>query len=79
MAGAAALTKAAIRKREREGFAPPPRLTPGMRVRILQGPFHSQIGMLAALRSHERMHVLLQMLGGERRVELAQESIGAVE
>jgi transcriptional antiterminator RfaH len=68
---------AEIRAREREGFEPP-RLAPGMRVRIMQGPLQGQVGLLAALRAHERVHVLLRMLGGQRRVELAQEAVGAI-
>jgi len=51
------------------------RLEPGMRVKVLQGPLHDQIGLLAALRPHERVLVLLQLLGGQQRVELAQSSI----
>jgi transcription antitermination factor NusG len=54
------------------------RLEPGARVRVLQGPLQDQIGLLAALRPHERVLVLLQLLGGQQRVELAQSSIEAV-
>jgi hypothetical protein len=49
-----------------------------MRVKFLQGPLHDQIGLLAALRPHERVLVLLQLLGGQQRVELARSSIEAV-
>ena len=69
---------AEIRAREREGFEPP-RLAPGMHVRIMQGPLLRHVGMLAALRPHERVHVLLQILGGQRQVELAQDAVGAIE
>jgi transcription antitermination factor NusG len=68
-----------IRSRERSGFVelPKPRgLAPGMRVKVLQGPLQDQIGLLAALRPHERVLVLLQLLGGQQRVELAR---GAIE
>ena len=44
----------------------------------LQGPLHDQIGLLAALRPHERVLVLLQLLGGQQRVELARSAIDAV-
>ena len=45
----------------------------------LQGPLHDQIGLLAALRPHERVLVLLQLLGGQQRVELARSAIEAIE
>ena len=45
----------------------------------LQGPLHDQIGLLAALRPHERVLVLLQLLGGQQRVELARSAIEATE
>ena len=52
---------------------------PGMRVRVVSGPLSELIGMLAALRPHERVLVLLQLLGGQQRVELARGAIEAVE
>ena len=73
---------AEIRSRERNGLVelPKPRgFVPGMRVRVVSGPLSAQIGMLAALRPHERVLILLQLLGGERRVELARGAIKAVE
>jgi hypothetical protein len=48
-------------------------LTLGTRMKVLQGPLQGQIGLLAALRPHERVIMLLQMLGGQQRVELAAE------
>jgi hypothetical protein len=42
------------------------------------GPLQDQIGLLAALRPHERVLVLLQLLGSQQRVELARSSIEAV-
>jgi transcription antitermination factor NusG len=71
-----------IRSRERGGFVELPKvhgLNPGMRVKVLQGPLQDQIGLLAALRPHERVLVLLQLLGGQQRVELARNVIEAVE
>jgi transcriptional antiterminator RfaH len=71
-----------IRSRERGGFVelPKPRgLRPGIRVRVVSGPLSEQIGMLAALRPHERVLVLLHLLGGQQRVELARNSIEMVE
>jgi transcriptional antiterminator RfaH len=70
-----------IRSRERGGFVELPKvhgLKPGMRVKVLQGPLQDQIGLLAALRPHERVLVLLQLLGGQQRVELARNAIEAV-
>jgi transcription antitermination factor NusG len=49
-----------------------------MRVKVLQGPLCDQIGLLSAVRPHERVLVLLQLLGGERPVELARNAIEAV-
>src|SRR5262245_40841458 len=53
------------------------RLKPGMRVRVVSGPLCEQTGLLVALRPHERVLVLLQLLGGQQRVELAQDSVEA--
>src|SRR5215472_1949713 len=46
-----------IRSRERGGLIelPKSRLAAGMRVKVLQGPLQDQIGLLAALRPHERV------------------------
>ena len=71
-----------IRGRERNGFVelPKPRgLAPGTRVRVVSGPLCDQIGLLAVLRPHERVLVLLNLLGGQQRVELARNAIEAVE
>jgi transcriptional antiterminator RfaH len=69
-----------IRSRERGGLVELPklRLEPGAGVRILQGPLQDHIGLLAALRPHERVLVLLQLLGGQQRVELARNAIEVV-
>jgi transcription antitermination factor NusG len=71
---------AEIRSRERAGLIELPklRLELGMRVKVLQGPLCDQIGLLSAVRPHERVLVLLQLLGGERPVELARNAIEAV-
>ena len=71
-----------IRARERGGFVELPKvhgLAPGMRVRVVSGPLSEQIGMLAVLRPHERVLVLLQLLGGQQRVELARSSVEAIQ
>src|SRR5215813_13099107 len=67
-----------IRSRERNGLVELPKsagLRPGMQVRVIGGPLREQIGMLAALRPHERVLVLLQLLGGEQGVELVRTAI----
>jgi transcriptional antiterminator RfaH len=70
-----------IRSRERAGLIEllKLRLAPGTRVKVLQGPLQDQIGLLAALRPHERVLVLLQLLGGQQRVELARGSIEVIQ
>src|SRR5215468_2003529 len=73
---------AEIRSRERNGLVelPKPRgLAPGTRVRVISGPLSAQIGLLAVLKPHERVLVLLQLLGGERPVELGPNAIEAAE
>jgi hypothetical protein len=49
-----------------------------MKVRVTSGLLCNQIGLLGALRPHERVLVLLQLLGGERPVELARGAVEAV-
>jgi hypothetical protein len=71
-----------IRSRERGGFVELPKvhgLKPGMRVKVLQGPLQDHIGLLAALRPHERVLVLLQLLSGQQRVELARNAVEVVQ
>ena len=68
-----------IKSRERGGLVELPRrdgLRPGEQVRVLAGPLAGHIGLYAGMRSHERVLVLLALLGGQQRVELAK---GAVE
>jgi transcriptional antiterminator RfaH len=70
-----------IRSRERGGYVEllkPRGLRPGMCVRVIDGPLREQIGMLAALRPHERVLVLLQLLGSQQRVELARNAIEVI-
>jgi hypothetical protein len=50
-----------------------------MRVKVVSGPLREQIGLLGALRPHERVLVLLHLLGGQQRVELARNAIEVVE
>src|SRR5262249_620635 len=73
---------AEIRRREGpDGLVrlPKPRgFVPGVRVRVISGLLRNQIGLLGALRPHERVLVLLNLLGGEQRVELARSAVEAV-
>lgn len=71
---------AEIKSRERNGLVElvkPRGLRPGTRVRVTSGPLSERIGMLALLKPHERVIVLLQMLGAEQRVDLAINAIEA--
>ena len=70
-----------LRKRERNGLIELPKrpgLKPGDEVRILQGPFAGRLGLYAGMRAHERVLVLLALLGGHQRVELAQGDLEAL-
>jgi transcription antitermination factor NusG len=68
----------AIRVREVRGAVelPRPRLKAGVRVRILQGSFAGQVGLLGALRPHERCVVLLNSLGRTTLPEGDVEAVG---
>jgi transcriptional antiterminator RfaH len=68
-----------IRARERNGAVELPRrdgFKAGDRVRVLAGPFEGCLGLYAEMRPHERVLVLLALLGGQQRVELPKDSIG---
>jgi transcriptional antiterminator RfaH len=54
----------------------PPKFRAGDRVRILHGPFAGHVGLYAGMRPHERVEVLLAILGGAQRVTLP---VAAVE
>jgi len=65
---------ARLRSRERDGLIelPSPELfRPGDTVRILHGPLAGHLALFAGMRPRERVEVLLSLLGGERKVELA--------
>ena len=57
---------------------PPPRFRRGDRVRILHGPLAGQLGLFAGMKPRERVAVLLTLLGGSRRVELAGSAVERV-
>jgi transcriptional antiterminator RfaH len=69
-----------IRARERGGAVELPRrekFKVGDRVRVLQGPFTDHFGLFAGQRPHERVLVLLALLGSQQRVELPQAAVEA--
>jgi len=70
-----------IRSRERGGLVELPKpagFNPGDRVRVLAGPLQGHLGLYAGQRPHERVLVLLALLGGEQRVTLAKKDIEVV-
>jgi transcriptional antiterminator RfaH len=69
---------AEIRQREVRGLVElPSRLRRGDRVRILRGPFRGHLGLYSEMKPRERVEVLLQLLGGAHRVELARGDVVA--
>jgi transcriptional antiterminator RfaH len=71
---------AEIRKRERNGLVElpkPPPFKAGERVRIGRGAFRGRLGLYDGQPAPERIAVLLQLLGAERRLELAADAVEA--
>jgi transcriptional antiterminator RfaH len=69
-----------IKARERGGLVELPHRAPfrqGEAVRVTQGPFAGHLGLFAGMRPHERILVLLALLGGHQRVELARGDVEA--
>jgi transcriptional antiterminator RfaH len=67
-----------IRSRERNGAVELPKCNgfkPGDLVRVTVGPLQGQVGVLGALRPHERVLVLMSWLG---RVELSKHAVELV-
>jgi transcriptional antiterminator RfaH len=68
-----------IRGREHGGLIdlqpPPSALKTGDRVKVLTGPFTGHLGLYAGMRSRERVLVLLAILGGQVRTELAKDTV----
>lgn len=56
----------------------PPRFHPGDRVRVTAGAFAGHVGLYDGMRSHERVAVLLALLGGSQRVTLADDAVERV-
>jgi transcriptional antiterminator RfaH len=71
-----------IRSRERGGLVELPKapeLKPGDRVRITAGPFAQHLALYQGQTAHERVAVLLQMLGGAHRAVLPASAIEPME
>ena len=70
-----------IRAREVRGAIELPQ-APGMkigeRVRVLDGPFAGRLGLYAGMKPHERVEVLLMLLGSQRSVTLPRGGIELV-
>ncbi len=69
---------AELRGRERNGLVQlprPPGLQRGDMVRIVHGAFAGQLGLFDGMKPHERVAVLLAILGGQRIIELAKADI----
>jgi transcriptional antiterminator RfaH len=70
-----------IRGREHKGAIELPKrmLKCGDPVRILAGPFKGHLAIYASMSAHERVAVLLQILGAATRVTLASTDIQALD
>ena len=69
---------AELRSRERNGLielTKPRGPRVGSRVKVTVGPFAGQLGIFAGMQPHQRVEVLLTLLGGQQRVSLSREAI----
>jgi hypothetical protein len=57
----------------------PRRLRCGDQVRIVHGPFREHLALYAGQAAHERVAVLLQLLGGQQRAELPADAVVPIE
>jgi transcriptional antiterminator RfaH len=67
-----------LRSRERNGLielTKPRGPRVGSRVKVTVGPFAGQFGLYAGMKPHQRVEVLLTLLGGQQRVSLSREAI----
>jgi len=72
---------AEIKARERGGLVELPKreeFRMGEAVRVTHGPLSGQLGLYAGQRPHERVLVLLALLGGQQRVELPESAVEAL-
>jgi len=69
---------AELRSRERNGLielTKPRGPRVGSRVKVTVGPFAGQLGIYAGMKPHQRVEVLLTLLGGQQRVSLPRDAI----
>jgi len=69
---------AELKSRERNGFielTKPRGPRVGSRVKITIGAFAGQLGIYTGMKPHQRVEVLLTLLGGQQRVSLSREAI----
>jgi transcriptional antiterminator RfaH len=68
-----------IKMREKDGIIqlpePPPEFKPRDRVRIISGALTGHFGLFAGMKGSDRVYVLLSLLGGQSRTELARDAI----
>jgi transcriptional antiterminator RfaH len=70
---------AEIRSREHGGYVElPPRLKRGDAVRVLKGPFEGRLAIYQEQTAHERVAILLALLGGRQRVTLPRGDVEAL-
>ena len=70
-----------LRRREVGGaieLAKPPRFRRGDKVRITRGPFRAHLALYEGQTAHERVAVLLRLLGGRTRADLPADAIEPV-
>jgi transcriptional antiterminator RfaH len=71
-----------IRSRERDGLVELPKLPQGLRagdrVRITQGPFADRLALYQGQAPHDRVEVLLLLLGSRQRTEFPAAAVEAV-
>ena len=72
---------AGIRAREVRGAVELPKssgLKPGDHVKVLGGPFRGQLALYAGMKSHQRVELLLALLGSQQRVILPRADVEAL-
>ena len=70
-----------LKAREVKGYVVLPRLPSlrrGDKVQVTHGPLIGSIAIFAGMRPHQRVAILLTILGGQQRVELPKRDIRAV-